>query len=777
MRSGRPLAPVVVAFILILQWPLVAGAAGAPYAGRRVAEVLRELQGEALEFLFSSQLVADSLLITTEPRPASPLETAREILGSHGLELSLIRPGRYAVVRTRNPRPAGTAESSGSRSERTSSVTSQIPLAEVVVSTSRYAAGSPASSSAFVLAGTELAAQPGLGEDSVRTLARLPGIAQSGLSAQSNIRGGETGEVLLLLDGFPLRQAFHLPGYQSVFSILDPTLIGSAEVFTGGFPARYGNRMSGVFDLNTPGTDRRPRRAFGLSFFNATALQSGRLDRLALDYLGATRIGTLKPFMQAFAPGTGAPSYSDVFSQLTFGDEASIRLTGNFLWARDELAISSRSRGERAEVESRSHYAWLRADRTFNPDLAASLWVGHSQIDSVRGGTLHNPGFATGLVEDSRSSQFWDLRGRVSWQVRESHWLESGFEWTDEAATYRYRAQAQFAPPVAVLFGRDEDLDRAINVAPARQRVAAFATHRWRLSDAIATEVGLRIQRQLTRGAETDWSEDPRVSVRWQLSPKTSLRAHWGRFHQADEVQELAVDDGLENFPAAQRTDQLILGFEHRFADGIGLRIEGFRKDQSGPRPRFENLLNPLSILPEIAPDRTSIVPQFVEISGLEVSLNQESTDWSRWGSLTWSNAKDDIQGRDLPRSWDQTWAAVAGVNWRRGKWQFGVVGSAHRGWPSTGVFELEDGTAQLGERNARRLPLFASVDLRAQYQQPAWNGTMTYGFELSNALNRRNACCLELSVVPSETGAPTFATRELSWLPLIPSLSVKWEQ
>ena len=116
---------------------------------------------------------------------------------------------------------------------------------------------------AVQVTGDALAAQPAPGEDALRTLGRLPGMAQGGLSAQSNIRGSETGELLTLLDGFPLREAFHLPAYHDVFGMIDPELIGDAEVYTGGFPVRYGNRMGGVFDLRTLDADVAPHTALG----------------------------------------------------------------------------------------------------------------------------------------------------------------------------------------------------------------------------------------------------------------------------------------------------------------------------------------------------------------------------------------------------------------------------------------------------------------------------------------------------------------------------------
>ncbi|MET0534095.1 MAG: Plug domain-containing protein, partial [Steroidobacter sp.] len=135
--------------------------------------------------------------------------------------------------------------------------------------------------------------------------------------------------MLFLLDGFPLRQPFHVSGYHSWFSVVEPTLIEYAEIYTGGFPVRYGNRLSGVVDLRT--VDVGPRQA--------------------------------------------NPAYSDVFARMTVGDVEQLEITGNVLWARDELSISEADSGERAEIESRSRYFWLRADKQWRPNLTATTWL------------------------------------------------------------------------------------------------------------------------------------------------------------------------------------------------------------------------------------------------------------------------------------------------------------------------------------------------------------------------------------------------------------------
>ena len=158
----------------------------------------------------------------------------------------------------------------------------------------------------------DLANQPNVADDPIRALRRLPGVVQGGLSAASNLRGGETSEVLVLLDGFPLRQPFHLPGYQSPFSLLEEDLIDSIDVFTGGFPARYGNRLAGVFDIESAEAAQAPKTAIGISFINARARSAGERTMAKAAGVPPRAREPCVRCCNTFRSTSAGPSYSDL---------------------------------------------------------------------------------------------------------------------------------------------------------------------------------------------------------------------------------------------------------------------------------------------------------------------------------------------------------------------------------------------------------------------------------------------------------------------------------
>ena len=84
-------------------------------------------------------------------------------------------------------------------------------------------------------------------KDIIRAYQLMPGV-QSGSEGTSNlyIRGGSPDQNLILIDDVPVYYINHLGGFVSIF---DENAINSMKLIKGGFPARYGGRLSSVVDI------------------------------------------------------------------------------------------------------------------------------------------------------------------------------------------------------------------------------------------------------------------------------------------------------------------------------------------------------------------------------------------------------------------------------------------------------------------------------------------------------------------------------------------------
>ena len=240
-------------------------------------------------------------------------------------------------------------------------------------------------------------------------------------------------------------------------------------------------------------------------------------------------------------------------------------------------------------------------------------------------------------------------------------------------------------------------------------------------------------------------------------------------------MHELAIADGVSEFARAQRSEHLILGLEHRFTNGVQLRAEAFRKQQQHPRTRFENLLSPIEVFAEIAPDRASVAPDAAEMRGVEFSLALERESWRAWSAISVARALDEFGADEVPRSWDQRLSWTTGVDWRRGQWRVGAAATMRSGWPITPVSYTSDGDAVLGPRNSDRLPAFATLDVRVEYRRPLAVGSLAVALEISNLTNRRNQCCVDVEVEDVGTPEEFIVVEDQFWPGLLPSLSIEW--
>jgi carboxypeptidase family protein/TonB-dependent receptor-like protein len=104
---------------------------------------------------------------------------------------------------------------------------------------------------------------PDVSYDLAGYLLTLPGFVSPGdRGGQLFVRGGTSTQNLVLVDGIPIFQPFHIIGFYSAFPA---DIISFADVYAGGFGARYGGRISSVIDVTT--TNGNKGRATGGASF------------------------------------------------------------------------------------------------------------------------------------------------------------------------------------------------------------------------------------------------------------------------------------------------------------------------------------------------------------------------------------------------------------------------------------------------------------------------------------------------------------------------------
>jgi outer membrane receptor protein involved in Fe transport len=739
-------------------------------------QALQRLEQRGLTILYSSDLVQPWMRVQEEPLATDNRAILVEILKPFGVDVADGPNGSLLLVRGAKPPATPLPAVAGQRPP--------VPppaqhLEEVVVSASHYQFVREPAPSLVSFTAADLQLLPDLGDDPLRAAARLPGTASSDFSSKVNVRGGETDETLVRFDDLRLLNPFHLKDFQSTFSTIDPGIISDVNIYAGGFPAAFGDRMSSVIDIEPVPHGESAYREVSLSFFNASVLAAGEFNDGEADWLVSARRGNLDLLIDIVNPDIGKPAYVDLHGRIRQRLSESLALSANALVFDDAIDLSDSDQEEQARAEYRDEYYWLRLDYEASAALSGNLLIARSEFKSARRGSADQEGIASGALDDRREFTINSLQSEWAWRMAENVLLQLGGEWRGMEGAYDYSDQAEFdvlfLTPGASL---EPSRTRQLSADPDGDQFGAYANLRLSSAWNLTVDMGVRWDKE-TLSEEKNDQVSPRLSVLYSIGERTQLRASWGRFFQAQAISELQISDGVIEFLAPQRSNHLVASVEYRHPRGVDLRLEAYRKDYRQVRPRFENLLNTFVLLPELKPDRIRVAPETAVAEGAELTLRragQPPLGW--WLSYSWSSVTDEYAGTEAARSWDQKHSVSAGITWQNVAWDLSLAGTYHTGWPTTEIELIATDPIPLlaaGPRNTRNLESYYALDVRVARKFRFENaGLLTVFLEVANVLNRTNDCCVEYEV-EDESGELALDVSTRPYLPLTPSLGFVW--
>lgn len=153
-------------------------------------------------------------------------------------------------------------------------------LASITVSADREEAKTETKTSVIKITPKQIKQIPTIGgqPDLAQYLQVLPGVIFTGdQGGQLYIRGGSPIQNKVLLDGMVIYNPFHSIG---LFSVFDTDILRNADIYTGGFGAEYGGRISSVMDITTrDGNKKHLAGKAGLSTFGAKLMLEGPLKK------------------------------------------------------------------------------------------------------------------------------------------------------------------------------------------------------------------------------------------------------------------------------------------------------------------------------------------------------------------------------------------------------------------------------------------------------------------------------------------------------------------
>jgi len=543
--------------------------------------------------------------------------------------------------------------------------------------------------------------------------------------------------------------------------------------------------MSGVLDI-TP-ADEYPELGGEFLFSALTTALTGYGEHDAGHWVVSARKGNLDWLTKIVNSDVGRPAYADVFAQrrqqlsdtsdldagvLAYWDDVEIR---DFETNPDTL----QGDGEIAQSQDSNAYGWLKLHTTFSDAIHGTTTFTVAKIHQQRSGISIDSAAdeATGTVDDDRHFSTLSLGTSLVQTVSDTVSLDYGARIHYQKGHYVYLAIAE-AGDLAELLGNDEDIDRRFDLRRNGTSGNGWLSARFRPSLSWDIEAGVRLDYYALPQPKR-WRFGPRLQVRYTPTDNSAFALSGGRYYQGQSITELAIADGVTHFDAPEYADHLIAGvYWAPGPAGLGVRFEAYYKLFGEPAPRFENLFNPLVMLPEIKPDRIRIEPTSGVARGFEWSINYVPDDTlNTWFSYSLAYVADRVNGQKRPRAWDQRHSIHTGIAWTPADWSFSLAANWQSGWQNTSLpaFLAELEPIEL-RHNSSNLPDYLSVDARISRSWHFGEHTLSAWLEVINLTGRKNVGGIEHELEELESGGFQRVSDDRTLLPLVPSMGFSWK-
>jgi len=732
-----------------------------------LVDLLRSLSAKGLDIIYSSDLVTPDLTVPPTLHETDPLGRAREALAAHHLELRIDGQKRYIVARSATlEAPAPAAVTYG---ERVSD--------EVTVFASRYVLEDQSTGPGVSLGHHDLEQVPGAHDDVMRAIRTVPGLADN-FSSRPYVRGAFLEDVLVRFDGIPMVDPFHFKNFQNLISAFDPATVDRIDVYTGGFPVKYGTRSAGVIDIAPRTVDSGYEHRVGANLLSYDLSSVGRADAVPMDWLATARLSGENVVLRPRGGDVGEPTYIAVLGRMRWQVNPATALIAGWMLLDDRVKSTADPSTEQAVARDRDLYYWLTAEWAVSGAVHSRTSVAVTDSERTLVGTLTLPGAATGRLDERRDSSTVDVLTDWTYLQAESLLWNLGAETVFEQADLNFSRQEDLNAALAASLNRMADVSVGDAQSPRSVTFGLYASmrQRWRK---LEVEFATRLDHQNYRSFRSHSQLSPRINLRFDPTQVWHVYGSWGHFRQAQRVGEWRVEQPQLTPDPATHVVGVIAGIAHDSSAATHWRLELYENRWLSVHPYFDNALNRLSLIPELGLDRILITPRSGASKGIEASVHHDFAEhWVISGSYTLSRATDSLVVGDVLRSWDQTHAFNGDLTWQRALTTASLVVGWHRGWPKTPVSYLPaSGTTpayfHIGERNSSRWGSYFSTDIRVTRAVPLRLGDVLLWVDATNVTNRANECCTAYGQVDS-MGNLTMPANN-SWFPRTWNVGFDW--
>ena len=399
--------------------------------------------------------------------------------------------------------------------------------------------------------------------DLFRSLQNIVGVTSNDeTSSRLNVRGGTAGENLILLNGTQMFEPYHLKDApNSSLTIFNTSLLKRVLVLPGGFPARYGNRLSAVVDMEyRDGKSQNLGASVDASLTDAGLTLEGPLGGRMTGLVNARTTFAHAMSRYLLQGEQRRPSFYDTQGILSWSPSETEKGGLFFLHSRDRTAgLSEGNYG--ADCVSLSGTSVIGPGSQMDGTLSWYRRVDDLTRTAAIGGTL-NWSAMNGTMSVGEAT------GRLTFQEGERSTILAGFD--VQRHSYDVRQILAYAT-----FGGDSLVSGTVGTRFAI--VGAYAEDAVSLGSRILLNVGARWD---FSGLTRESLISPRLIFNYRLDSLSTLTASYGWFTQfATEDELLGAALGGEPPQHAQKATHCVLGYSRVIRQDLSFRVEGYWKE------------------------------------------------------------------------------------------------------------------------------------------------------------------------------------------------------
>ena len=452
--------------------------------------------------------------------------------------------------------------------------------------------------------------------DLFRTLQLLPSVsANNDFNAALIVRGGSPDENLILLDGTEIYNPYHIGG---VFSTFNADMISDAEFLAGGFPAKFGGRLSSVLNITGREGDSKNGRLpqslrsikkywdFSGASGNISLLSSKILTEGSL-YKGSWMFSARRTYFDKFVdmyydynnePPPGNYYFWDTHLKLKFSPNNTNQFFYSQFSGRDNLFVEIGGDGFPGIdfawdwgngtknltwkfIPNSNYFIKSRLSKTtynFNVDFAIDFNAGEADttetINLDDGGTTDLSLYLDNLVEDI------DLNQEMKSIINDNLSLDLGWQIKNLSLKYTETFAGQ----------------QVTNISSTPKTISTFLNINWSPNPLLKTIFGFRIS---NFNGYDKLLINPKFSLKYNPISDLAIKGSIGRYSQFlytinQEEELLRIVDFWQPIPDGkkpQEADHIIVGFEYWMSQGNTISLETYYKDYStiyDVNPKFD---------------------------------------------------------------------------------------------------------------------------------------------------------------------------------------------